>query len=117
MEESILVTIKKALGVDKDDKSFDTDIIIAINSVFTILHQLGVGPDTEFYIEDEYATWDEFVDDGQLNLIKSYMYLKVKLLFDPPNNGSLIESINKMINEFEWRLNAAVDPKIQNGGG
>lgn len=115
--DSILTTIKKTLGIDEKDKSFDLDLIVHINSVFMVLNQLGVGPEEGFYIEDEYATWDEFIDEGRLNLVKSYMYLKVRLLFDPPVNSSLIESINRMINEFEWRLNVAVDPKIQNGGG
>ena len=75
-----------------------------------ILTQLGIGPSEGFNIEDDSATWDEFVsDDLKLDLIKSYMHLKVKLLFDPPLNSAVIESMNRMTNEFEWRLNVAAD--------
>ena len=108
--ESILTSIKKLLGISEDYTMFDSDLIMHINSVFMILTQLGIGPSEGFNIEDDSATWDEFVsDDLKLDLIKSYMHLKVKLLFDPPLNSAVIESMNRMINEFEWRLNVAAD--------
>lgn len=108
--ESILTSIKKLLGISEEYTMFDSDLIMHINSVFMILTQLGIGPSEGFNIEDDSATWDEFVsDDLKLDLIKSYMHLKVKLLFDPPLNSAVIESMNRMINEFEWRLNVAAD--------
>lgn len=108
--ESILTSIKKLLGISEEYTMFDSDLIMHINSVFMILTQLGIGPSEGFNIEDDSATWDEFVsDDLKLDLIKSYIHLKVKLLFDPPLNSAVIESMNRMINEFEWRLNVAAD--------
>jgi hypothetical protein len=110
--ESILTSIKKLLGVPEEYKQFDDDIIMHINTVFLNLTQLGVGPNEGFSIEDDSAYWDDFVDvtsNAQLQAIKSYMYLKVKLLFDPPLSSAVIESTNRMISELEWRLNAAVD--------
>lgn len=104
--ESILVSIKKLLGIPVEDTCFDGDLIIHINSVFLILNQLGIG-ENPFSISDSSAVWSDFIDDGKIELVKSYMFLKVKLLFDPPQNGSLIEAMNKQINEFEWRVNVA----------
>ena len=112
MQESILTSIKKLLGITEDYTHFDADIIMHINSVFMILTQLGVGPAEGFTIMDEDATWDEFTQNKKiLESVKSYMYLKVKLLFDSSTmSSSVIESYNRMISEFEWRLNVAVDP-------
>lgn len=108
--ESILVSIKKLLGISEDYTQFDDDLIMHINSVFLNLMQLGVGPTEGFLIEDDYATWDDFIGDSiSLQAVKSYMYLKVKLLFDPPPSSAVIESTNKMIAELEWRLNTAVE--------
>lgn len=110
--ESILTSIKKLLGITEEYTHFDTDLIIHINSVFMVLTQLGVGPEEGFFIEDEDAIWFDFVgENSAIELIKSYVYLKVKLLFDPPTSSAVIESTNRMISEFEWRLNVAVDPK------
>lgn len=109
--ESILTSIKKLLGITKDYKHFDDDLIMHINSVFMVLNQLGVGPSEGFYIEDDSAYWTDYVSDpAQLQAIKSYMHLKVKLLFDPPASSAVMECMKQMINEFEWRLNVAVDP-------
>ena len=81
-----------------------------INSVFSILTQLGVGPSNGFSIEDDSATWDEFIPEGQnVELVKSYIHLKVKLLFDPPLTSAVMEAMNKNIGEFEWRLNVAAE--------
>ena len=107
--ESILTSIKKLLGIEEEYTQFDNDIIMHINSVFLNLTQLGVGPAEGFLIEDDTATWEDFIgDSNQLQAVKSYMYLKVKLLFDPPLSSSVIESMNRMIAELEWRLNVAV---------
>lgn len=110
METSILTSIKKMLGVAEDYTEFDEDIITHINSVFLNLTQLGVGPEEGFMIENDTAVWEDFIDDStQLQAVKTYMYLKVKLLFDPPLSSSVTESFTRMIAELEWRLNVAVD--------
>ena len=98
------------LGVAEDYTEFDEDIITHINSIFLNLTQLGVGPEEGFMIEDDTAVWEDFIDDSiQLQAVKTYMYLKVKLLFDPPLSSSVTESFTRMIAELEWRLNVAVD--------
>lgn len=108
--ESILTSIKKLLGITEDYKHFDQDLIMHINSVFLILTQLGVGPKEGFIIEDDSAEWMDFIEDSiQLQAVKSYMYLKVKLLFDPPLSSAVIESTNRLISELEWRLNIAAE--------
>lgn len=109
--ESILTSIKKLLGIAEEYKHFDADLITHINSVFSILTQLGVGPSEGFSITDDSAVWTDFIqDNSKIELVKSYIHLKVKLLFDPPLSSAVIEAINRMISEFEWRLNVAVDP-------
>lgn len=110
MEDSILDSIKKMLGIASEYTHFDDDIIMHINSVLMILKQLGVGPSEGFRIDDNSATWSEFIsDDKQLQGVKSYMHQKVKLLFDPPLSSAVIESMNRTINEFEWRLNVEAE--------
>ena len=109
MNESILTSIKKILGITEDYEHFDADIIMHINSVFMILKQLGVGPTEGFSINDKTATWDEFVSDKQMEAVKSYVGMKVRLLFDPPLNSAVMECMNRMINELEWRLNAEAE--------
>jgi hypothetical protein len=106
MEESILKSTKKILGLDAQYTPFDLDIITHINAAFSILDQLGVGPDGGFYIEDETALWSDYlVPPNQLNLIKTYVYLKVRILFDPPGTSFLLQSAEDQIREYEWRLN------------
>lgn len=108
--DSILTSIKKLLGIAEDQTNFDADIIMHINSVFMILTDLGVGPAEGFTIQDEYSYWDSFIPKNQsLELVKSYMYLKVKLLFDPPLNSSVLTSMEKSISEYEWRLNVKAE--------
>ena len=114
--DSILTSIKKLLGIAEDYEHFDADIIIHINSVLMVLTQLGVGPAEGFVIEDESAKWSDFVSDTspvKMSAIRTYVYLRVRLLFDPPS-GTVIEMINKQIAEFEWRLNlnAESNPNI-----
>lgn len=109
--ESILTSIKKLLGIAEEYTHFDTDIIMHINSVFSILTQIGVGPSEGFYITDSYAVWSDFLpEDARLESVKSYMYLKVKLLFDPPDRSAVMEATNRMINELEFRISVTVDP-------
>lgn len=108
--ESILTSIKKLLSISEEDEHFDPDIIIHINSVFMILAQLGVGPTGGFSIKDKTATWNDFItDNNMIESVKTYIYLKVKLIFDPPTNSSVIAAYNSAITEFEWRLNAVVE--------
>lgn len=110
--ESILNSIKKFLGITEEQTHFDVDIIMHINSVFSVLTQLGVGPTEGFSIDDDLDTWSDFLDDGsKLQLVKSYMYQKVSLLFDPPTSTSVLQAKERMISEFEWRLNAIAESK------
>lgn len=110
--DSILTSIKKLLGIAEDYEHFDMDLIIHINSVLAVLHQLGVGPENGFSIEDRSAVWSEFMGkDPRLNLVKSYIHLKVRLLFDPPLGSAVLESTNRMISELEWRITAVTDTK------
>lgn len=109
--ESILTSIKKLLGIEDEYTHFDPDIIIGINSALSILTQIGVGPSTGFSISDKTSTWSNFISDlSKLELVKSYIHLKVRLLFDPPASSAVIDVINKQLTEFEWRLNIQVDP-------
>lgn len=110
--ESILTSIKKLLGIPEEYEHFDADIIMHINSVFMTLTQLGVGPTEGYMIIDEDNTWDEFIQDKRtIESVRSYMYLKVKLLFDSSSlSSSVIAAMERQIAEFEWRLNVAVDP-------
>lgn len=109
--ESILTSIKKMLMIAEEYTHFDADIIMHINSVFMTLNQLGVGPSEGFYIEDDTSTWTEFIPDlNQLQAVKSYMYLKVRLLFDPSSLGSAtLAAYERQIQEYEWRLNVAAE--------
>lgn len=112
--DSILISIKKMIGPTEDYSYFDPDLIMHINSVFTVLNQLGVGPETGFSISDEHAVWSDFLPSGtQIEMVKSYIYLKVKLIFDPPQSSAVMEAMKNQIAEFEWRLNVAVDPKVE----
>lgn len=105
MTNSILLTVKKMLGVSEEYKPFDIDIITNINSVFLTLNQLGVGPSSPFQITGEDEVWTDFEDPTKVPGIQTYVYLKVRLLFDPPTNSFLVDSIRKQIDELEWRLN------------
>lgn len=107
MEESILTSIKQMLGIEDEQTNFDVDIVFHINSVFSILTELGVGPTDGFRIRDKTTTWDEFLTENQptLDLVKSYVYMKVKLIFDPPLSSAVVEAMKVSISEFEWRIN------------
>lgn len=111
MCDSILQSIKKLVGIDENYNAFDMDLIVAINSAFSILNQLGVGPKKMFFISGPDETWDNFFSENeQIELAKSYVYLRVRLLFDPPTTGVLHEAIERQIKEFEWRLMIQADP-------
>lgn len=111
--DSILISIKKLLGIPSDYNNFDTDIIIHINSVFMILNQLGVGPKEGYRIEGPDDFWDDYItENDDLDAVKTYMYLKVKSVFDPPLNSSIIEANKQVINELEWRLNVNSDKGV-----
>lgn len=112
MDSSILTSIKKLLGIAEEDTSFDQDIIMHINTVFAILAQLGVGPVNGFSIEDGGAIWSDYLGNAtNLELVKSYIYMKVRSMFDPPTSSILADAMNKNISELEWRINTMVDPK------
>lgn len=109
--ENILDSIKKLLGIDEADLNFDQELIMHINSVFMVLNQLGIGPVGGFKISSNEEVWTDFVGTRlDLESVKSYIYLKVRLLFDPPQNSFLVGSIEKQIEENEWRLQVQVEP-------
>lgn len=117
-DEKILDSVKLILGgnlVSYNDDAFNQQILLHINSVFTILNQLGVGP-RELFVANKDSTWDQFLvgDSTSLNLVKSYMYLKVRLLFDPPSSSFITEAIKDQIKEYEWRLNIQVETEGDN---
>lgn len=110
--ESILTSIKKLLGISEEHYSFDTDLVMYINTAFSVLTQLGVGPENGFSIQDGSATWSDYLNgDTRLEMVKTYVYLKVRLMFDPPASSSVIEVIKSQISELEWRINVQVDSK------
>lgn len=107
MEQSILKSTKKILGISDDDASFDLDIITHINLAFSNLTDMGVGPDEGFVIEDETEAWDTYLIDDPIKLskVKTAVYLRVRLLFDPPTQAFLLEAVKEQLREAEWRLN------------
>lgn len=113
MEDSILISIKKLIGLDSGDNSFDTDLIMHINSSIDVLRQLGVNAEN-FYVEDAGATWGDYLPSSDLfQLVKTYIYMKVRKWFDPPQNGTAMEALNSSIAELEWRINVTVDPSSE----
>lgn len=108
--ESILTSIKKLLGIYEADTSFDVDIIMHINTVIMILRQMGIGPSEGFTVYDSNDTWDDYLSDSSLiESVKTYVALKVRLIFDPPASSAIIEAMNRTISELEWRLNVQAD--------
>ena len=113
MEMSILNDIKKMIGLDENYTVFDQDLIIHINSVFMILTQMGVGPEEGYRITGASNEWSEFTNDDLLmESVKTYIYQKVRLIFDPPQNSALLQAIQSSVKELEWRLNVACDTGI-----
>lgn len=112
MSDSILNSTKKILGIEAAYTAFDLDVMTHINSVFLTLNQLGVGPVDGFMIEDETAQWGDFLGSNKnLNAVKTYVYLRVRLLFDPPTTSFTITALQEQLKELEWRLNVAVDTR------
>lgn len=111
---SILESVKKVLGVSEGDTYFDDEIALDINSVFSVLRQLGVGPDSGFTLDSSNpanTVWTDFMEEGVgLEFVKTYVALKVKQIFDPPSNSSAIDALQRRVDELEWRINVAVDP-------
>ena len=112
----ILVSVKKLLGISDEYKQFDQDIIMFINSAFSVLTQLGVGSEEGYSITGNDETWDDYlayneIDSGKLEMVKTYVYLKTRVAFDPPSSSFVLDAFNKQISELEWRINVVVDPK------
>lgn len=122
MISSILDSVKKILGIDYSYTAFDHDIAVHINAVFSTLDQLGIGPPGGFFIEDSNSDWTDFqtdsetevvyVPNNQLHLIKSYMYLKVRMMFDPPTTSYLVDSMQRQIDQMEFRLSVFRENEI-----
>jgi hypothetical protein len=107
---SILTDVKKVLGLDADYTAFDVDVTMHINSVFSTLNQLGVGPEDGFMIEDATPAWSDFLGaDNRLNAVKTYVYLRVRLLFDPPTSSYGLAAMQEQAKELEWRLNVQIE--------
>lgn len=103
--ESILTSVKKMLGIGEEYEQFDADLIIFINSVLSVLTQIGVGPDEGFVISSSDETWEDFIGtDKRLEIVKTYVYIKTRLLFDPPASSIVIEAMNNTCKEYEWRI-------------
>ena len=108
--DSILTSIKKLLGITEEYDHFDQDIIMHINSVFMILQQIGIGPEEGFSISNKDAVWSDYISDSnKVEAVKSYVFLKVRMLFDPPASSVVMESMNRMTSELEWRLSMAAE--------
>lgn len=115
MEDSILTSIKKMLGPEEEYEHFDTDIIFHINTALATLAQLGVGPEDGFSIENKEAKWSDFLGTNKLlNLVPTYIYLKVKVAFDPPSSASVLESFERQIKQYEWRVTVAAEEAANN---
>ena len=114
--ESILTSIKKMLGIAEEYEHFDLDIIIHINTALMVLTQIGVGHSGGFSFRDKSAIWNDFIENTGLESVKTYVYLKVKSIFDPPPSSAAIESTERTIKELEWRISAEVNPGNDEGG-
>lgn len=112
MEESIFESIKEMLGPDASYDVFDQDILVHINAAISVLAQLGVGPAAGFVVTGPSETWADFIgtDKTELNMVKTYIYMKVRIAFDPPTNSSVLAAYQDACREYEWRMNVAVDP-------
>lgn len=113
--ESILTSVKKVLGIPEYYEHFDQDILLHLNSVMSILHQLGVGPENGFVVEDDSTTWSDLfdgdIDTNKMMYVKSYVCLRVRLLFDPPASSGAIDAMERQMRELEWRITVTRDPR------
>lgn len=116
ISDSILLTVKKMLGIPEDHHAFDVDVIVFINSAFFTLNQNGVGPEKPFKLESEEQTWKEFLGNqiDDLNGVDTYVYLKTRLLFDPPTNSFIVDQFTKECEELLWRFNVQMEGGIKN---
>lgn len=115
--ESILASISKLIGNGENSDYYDPDLIIHINSVLSELNQIGIGPEEGFIITDNTATWNDFIGDTKIiEMVKTFVYLKVKLIFDPPLSSSVLDAMERQISKLEWRLSVALEGGNQNGG-
>ena len=115
LNKSILITIKKLLGIEPEHQAFDLDIITHINSAFMVLSQLGVGPEEGFFISDDTANWEDFITTTNgiyPHAVQTYIYLKVKLTFDPPQTAHLIAAVERQIEQLEWRLRSNEEREV-----
>lgn len=111
-DDSILKSVKKILGLADEYDVFDLDVIMHINSGFTTLHSAGIGPSTVFSIEDDSTTWSEFIDGfTELNSVRTYMSMYVKLIFDPPATSFTISAMEKQLEEYLWRMHVSSENK------
>lgn len=114
-DESILTSVKKVLGIPEYYEHFDQDILLHLNSVMSILHQLGVGPENGFVVEDDSTTWSDLfdgdIDTNKMSYVKSYVCLRVRLLFDPPASSGAIDAMERQMRELEWRITVTRDPR------
>ena len=110
MTDSIFESVKKVVGLLGDDGSFDEDILLHINSVVSTLRQLGLSIPADFYVRDDVQTWRDLLGEFRdLDLVKSYMTMKVRLMFDPPSSSFGLKSMEEMVKEYEWRINVLTD--------
>lgn len=113
--ESILNSVKAFVGISDEETHFDPELIVHINSVFSTLRQMGVGPEQTFSINDENDIWNDFIDDDDFNEVKTYVQLRVKMIFDPPSSSSVIDAFERQIKELEWRLTVSASNKAMEG--
>jgi hypothetical protein len=107
-ELTILESIKKQIGIVPDYDAFDDQLLMDINAAFATLHQLGVGPEEGFLVEAD-TDWDEYISTERLSFIKSYVSMKVRVMFDPPTSSFALDALNKQIAEYEWRITSEVE--------
>lgn len=116
MEESILNSVKLSLGIPEFYEHFDAQIKLHLNTVMSILPQLGVGPEEGFFVQDDKTTWGELIGDtelvNKLLYVKSYVCLRVRLLFDPPTSSGAVDAMERQMRELEWRITVTKDPIV-----
>lgn len=113
--DSILESVKTVLGIPSEDNFFNDNLIIQINSIFSILRQIGCGPSEGYQITDSSNTWDEFLQNEpeKLQLVKTYLGMRVRQIFDPPANGTVSQALDRQVQEMEWRISTLCDPGEQ----
>lgn len=110
MSDSILESVKSYLGISKDDNAFNSDILMAINATMVVLNQLGVGPDNPVTVDSDDAKWN-IIDEKIVGIVREYVSMRVRMLFDPPTTTYIKQALDDQISEFEWRILAEIDKK------